>query len=119
MNRIGGTISFKIDGSQFPAKGNFTYNLGRPKREAVIGADGIHGYKEVPQVAYIEGEITDTFDTDVSGILELTDSTILLELANGKSVVLRGAYFAGEGNLETEEGKLAIRFEGIDAEEIK
>lgn len=118
-NRIGGVIFFKVDGVQYPAKGNFSYSLGTPKREAIMGADGFHGYKEMPQVCYIEGEISDTYDLDVNSLLNVTNGTVLLELANGKSIVLRGAYYAGEGKLETEEGKVAIRFEGASAEEVK
>ena len=41
-------------------RGTFTYHLGIPKREAVIGPDRVHGYKEMPQVAYIEGAITES-----------------------------------------------------------
>lgn len=117
-NKVGGLIAFKVDGTQLLAKGNFTYNLGKPKREAVMGADGFHGYKETHQVPYIEGEITIDPDTDVAAILDMVDATVTLDKDDGKSVVLSEAYFAGDGNAETEEGKLAVRFEGARAEEI-
>lgn len=118
-DRVGGIITFKVDGTQYPAKGNFTYNLGTPKRESVMGADGFHGFKETPQIAFIEGEITDTYGTDLATITKLKNATVLLDLPNGKSIVLREAFFAGDGNGETEEGKIAVRFEGASAEEVK
>lgn len=117
--KVAGVITLKIDGKQYPAKGNFTYNLGTPKREAVMGADGFHGFKETPQVAYVEGEITDRMDIDLKSFVETEDATILLQMANGKSVVFRNAYYAGDGNGETEEGKIGIRFEAPSGEEIK
>lgn len=117
--RIGGIIEIKANGEIYDAKGNFTYNLGKNKREAVVGMDRTHGYKEEPQVAMIEGAITDRNDLDVATLLELCDATITLTLANGKVVVLRDAWFAGEGNITTEEGEIEARFEGIDAEEIR
>jgi hypothetical protein len=118
--RVGGIIQFKINGTIYPAKGNFTYNLGKPKREGIVGSDNrVHGFKETPQIPFIEGEITDSYDLDIGGILDITDSTLLLELSNGKSFILRGAFYAGDGNLETEEGKLQIRFEGVEGEEVK
>ena len=40
--RVGGILEVKIDGTLFSAKGEFTYNLGTPKREAVVGADSVH-----------------------------------------------------------------------------
>ena len=117
--RIGGIITFKVDGMQYAAKGNFTCNLGIPKKEAVMGSDGFHGYKEIPQVAFIEGEITDNISVDIKKMIELKDSTILLNQANGKSVVLRNAYYAHEGTWNTDEGNIPVRFEGASAEEMK
>ncbi len=114
--KIGGLVAFKADGTQYLAKGNFTYNLGKPKREAVMGSDGFHGYKETPQVPFIEGEISIDSNTDIASILDTVSGTITLDLANGQSFVLSEGYFAGDGNAETEEGKLAVRFEGKTGE---
>lgn len=49
-NRIGGVISLKVDGDMYFAKGNFTYNIGIPRKEGVVGSDRVHGYKETPQI---------------------------------------------------------------------
>lgn len=116
--RVGGIIEVKIDGAIMSAKGNWTYNIGRPLREAVVGADGVHGYKETPQVAFIEGEITDRDTLSLESLVTLTDATVYLRLANGKLIVLRNAWFAGEGTGNTEEGNIAARFEGMSGEEI-
>lgn len=117
--RVGGIIELKVDGSILSAKGNFTYNLGRPKRDAVVGSDRVHGYKEVPQTCFIEGEITDNAELSLDDLTQLTDATAFLRLANTKVIVLREAWFAGEGTGNTEEGNIGFRLEGIDAEEIK
>ena len=50
-NRRAGIIYVKVDGKQYDAKGAYTYNLGKPKRDAIIGADdGIFfcGYEAPP-----------------------------------------------------------------------
>jgi hypothetical protein len=117
-NRVGGLIELKVDGSILSAKGNFTYNLGRPKREAVVGSDAVHGFKEMPQPCFIEGEITDNARLNLDSLTQLNTATAYLKLANGKVVVLREAWFAGEGTGNTEEGNIAFRLEGISAEEI-
>ena len=117
-NRRAGTIYFKIDGTQHDAKGSFTYNLGAPKREAIVGSDKVHGYKETIQAPYIEGAITDRASLDVAALLVLDGVTVTLEISNGKTIVLRDAWFAGEGNITTEEGEIAVRFEGKSAEEV-
>ena len=118
-NRRGGIIYLKVSGVLYDAKGNFTYNLGVAKREAVVGQDRVHGYKELPQVPFIEGEITDRSNMDVKAMMELNDETVTLELANGKVVALRNAWYAGDGNIGTDEGNVAVRFEGIEAEEVR
>ncbi len=116
--RVGGIISVKVDGAQHRAKGSWTYNLGRPKREAVVGADVVHGYKETPQPAFIEGEITDRRGLDLAALLDTKNATVTLEAANGKVIVLRNAWFAGDGNVQTEEGNIQVRFEGLSADEV-
>lgn len=94
------------------AKGEFTYNLGLPKREAIVGRDGIHGFKETPQVAYVEGSITDRGTLDVAALAKGTGLTITLQLANGKTIVLGNAYFAADGAIKTDEAEIEVRWEG-------
>lgn len=119
QRRVGGIIQVQIQGQVYDAKGSYTYNLGRPIREAVVGADTVHGYKEMPQVAFIEGVITDRQGIDLEQIVTARDVTVTLQLANGKVIVLRDAWFAGEGSATTEEGEIAVRFEGISGEEVR
>jgi hypothetical protein len=116
--RVAGLITLKVGGEIQDAKGDFTYNLGKPLREAVVGKDGVHGYKETPQVAFIEGTITDRLTLDVGALATGKDLTIILELANGKTVSLGQAWFAGNGNVNTGEGEIEVRWEGKEAEEI-
>jgi hypothetical protein len=118
-NRRAGILSVKLDGSVLDVKGNWTYNFGQPKRDAIVGHDTVHGYKELPQVPYVEGTITDRNSLDmVNDILNVTDATLVLELANGKTGVWRNAWYAGEGDITTEEAEVAVRFEAMSAEEV-
>lgn len=118
QNRKGGIIYIKVDGSRLQAKGNFTYNLGVAQRTAIVGADEVHGFSESPQVAFIEGEVTDSADLDLAALAKMEDVTVTLELANGKVIVLRNGWFAGEGTGNTEEANIGVRFEGRSAEEV-
>lgn len=118
MSRRSGFLFVKVNGVTYDAKGDYTYNLGQPKREAIVGPDRVHGYKELPQVPFIEGEITDSSNIDVSAFLNIKDATVTLELANGKVISLSNAWYAGDGNIQTEEANIQVRFEGLRAEEI-
>jgi hypothetical protein len=116
--RVGGIVQLQINGEILSAKGAFTYNLGVDKRDAVIGSDKVHGFKEEPQVPKIEGAITDSDELDLKTLLQFRDGTVTLSCANGKVVVLREGWFAGEGDVSTEEGEIGVLFQGISAEEV-
>jgi hypothetical protein len=116
--RMGGLIFIAVNGEGLQAKGSFTYNIGAPKREAIVGSDKVHGYKELPQVPYIEGEITDHSSLQLSTLFATKDATVTLQLANGKTFVLEQAWYAGDGEASTEEGAIGVRFEGIRGREI-
>jgi hypothetical protein len=118
MARRGGIIFFSVNGQTQLAKGNFTYNLGEPKRDSIVGPDVVHGYKEMPQVPFIEGAITDRGDLDLKAFVNTSNATVAIELANGKMFALRDAWFASEGSGTTEEGEIAVRFEGLSAAEV-
>lgn len=119
QNRIGGIINVKINGILHRAKGSWSYNLGRPKREAVVGADAVHGFKETPQQAFVEGAITDSPELDLQALVEAREANVTLELANGKVVILEKAWYAGEGTVTTEEGEIEVRFEAAAGEEAR
>jgi 23S rRNA U2552 (ribose-2'-O)-methylase RlmE/FtsJ len=119
-NRRAGVIFVKVDGELVDAKGNFTYNLGQPMREAMVGASGIQGFKETPQVSFIEGEITDRRELDMIRLIQGDEQTVTLELNNGKVIVLNNAWFAGDGQGQTEEANITVRWESAEpADEMR
>jgi hypothetical protein len=116
--RRAGTIQLQVNGEIQDAVGSFSYNLGRPKREGMVGSDRPHGYKENPQIPFIEGSIRDRGNLDVGALVSMTNGTVNLLLANGKTIILRDAWFAGEGTASSEEAEIPVRWEGINAEEV-
>jgi len=114
---IGGIIEVRIDGAPVQAKGDFKYAPSFTKKTSVIGSDGTSGFSTQHSIGYIEGEITDHKDMELSGITEIVDATVTLGLANGKMFILRGAAYTGDGSVSTGEGNIAVRFEG-DGEEV-
>lgn len=116
--RRAGLIQVQVNGEVQDAKGSFSYNLGRPKREAISGSDRVHGFKEMPQVPFIEGAITDRGNLDLAALVTGSNQTVNLTLGNGKMIVLSDAWFAGEGTGTSEEGEIAVRWEGGSAEEV-
>lgn len=120
MNRrVGGLLFLKVDSELFQAKGEFTYNINPVKRESVVGQDKVHGFKEEPKAIYVEGSITDSDELDLEGFMAIRDATLTLELANGKVIQLREAFYAADGDVTTGEGEIQVRFEAISGREIR
>jgi hypothetical protein len=117
-NRRAGLLSIKLNGEVLDAVGNFDYSLGTPKREAIVGADRVHGFKETQQVPYVEGEITDRSGLDLRALFSTEAATVTLELGSGKTFLLREAWYAGDAKVSSETGAVAVRFEGLSGEEI-
>jgi hypothetical protein len=122
--RRGGIIQIIADGQMLDAKGHFTCNLGGLKRTAILGSNGqVHGFKEETIVPFLEGTITDrgtlqATSLSLAALAASDDITVTLKLANGKVVVLGNAWFAGEPEVNTEEGEIKVRWEGKVAKEV-
>lgn len=119
MATVGGTIYVRIGGEQQWAAGDWEYTLGLRKREPVMLTDRLAGYAETPQTAMLKGTVIDHDGLDVAALLRLTDATITLDLANGKSVVFTQATQTGEGTIKANSGEIAVEFTAVSAEEVR
>ncbi|MBU1610336.1 MAG: phage tail tube protein [Proteobacteria bacterium] len=112
-NRQAGVFFVKINGEVVSAKGEFTFGGDNSKREGMVDESGtVVGYKETPQLPFIEGAIFDLSSTDSDAIKALDGCTVSVQLANGKTKALSDAWYAHDGNQSTGEGTLPVRFEG-------
>jgi hypothetical protein len=118
MSLVAGTAFFTIDGVQFSLRGTLNIKLGAIKREAVMGLDQLHGFKEVPEASYIECELTDLPQVDWNVIEKATGVTIQTSLINGKVAMLPNASQVLPIELNADDGKLKVRFEGPKGEWI-
>lgn len=123
MKRRAGIIQLTVNGARYDAKGNFEYNLGLPVRETIVGSDGVHGFMEKPQPAFVAGEITDSSSLSLEALVSIESATVVLQLAVGpngpaKAIVLSDAAFIGEGTGNSEEGNIEVRFEAGSGKEI-
>ena len=117
-SRIAGVINLAVNGTSYMLAGDFTYDIGGYKREMMSGPDGVHGYKETVKIPFIEGDLRDTSAVDLATLTNLTDATVVLTLANGKTISLYNAVFTGDGVGATGEATIKARFEGLSATEI-
>lgn len=115
-NLIGGTVSFRRGSTKYASAGNFSYNHGGPKRDSVFDGNDTIGYRESPQESMIEGELTVTSSVDTAEFINLDGETITLTLESGTIVVLRDAWFAGDGTINLNEARFPVKFVGKSLE---
>jgi len=115
---LAGTVFLKADGQEFQLRAQLTINPGKVTREGVAGQDGVHGYTEAPMVPYISGTLTDSAQLSTEQLEAITDATVTAELINGKTYVLRNAWYTGTQDINTEDGSMPFRFEGLACEEV-
>ena len=116
--RIAGIAFLKVDGNLYPLRGNFTVSPSALERAGIAGQDYVHGYSELPRVPYIEGDVSLDPALSMDAVEAATNVTVTAELANDKVYVLREAWCRSALELNTREGQVRVRFEGISCDEI-
>jgi len=117
-NMLAGTAYVTINGKNYALVGELAYRPSQGNRETMTGMDGVHGFKETPAPGMIKGTFRDQGTVSVQDLAEAADVTVVAELANGKTIIGRNLWRAGEPvEVDTEEAKFTIQWEGADVRE--
>jgi len=116
-NLIAGTAQVTVDGTTYQLEGSLKYSPSTVKREAMIGKDGFHGWKETPVTGWISMSIRDAGDLTVAAFNAMRNSTVVASLANGKTVVGRNMGTTDAQEVDTEDAKFEVKFEGPQVSE--
>lgn len=117
-NMIAGTAYLTIDGRQVQLVGEFGYRPTQLTVETLKGMDGIHGAKGTPEPGMIKATLRDNGAISVQDLGNATDVTVVAVLANGKTIVGRNMWRAGEPlEVNAEEATFSIQWEGADVVE--
>ena len=118
VNRIGGILSLRVDGNQYEARGSFQVTPSSVKRTGVAGQDSVHGYIEEPVVPQIKGNISIGHLLSIDVLDEITDATVQIQLANGRTYVLSNAWAVAGSVIDAHDGQVDVTFEGLTCVEI-
>lgn len=118
-NRLAGVASVTIDGQAYSIAGEGTYRPSGSSRQSLTGQDGYHGYSEMPQPGRISWQGRDSGAVNIAALNEATDATVVLSLANGKTIIGRNMVRVGEQAIEvnTTDATFTVEFEGPDVSE--
>ena len=116
--RIAGIISVKVDGRPYQAAGPWTFSVASTSRESVLGASDVAGFKETPVAPFAEGALIADRATSLETLQAIEDATISIEAPGGRLVTIRNAWFVDRAELDTGEGQIKVRFEGLSGDEV-
>ena len=94
-----------------------TYNANQIKRETQTGQNGVHGFSAMPVAPSISFTVRDAGNLSQQSFNQMTSSTVVIQLANGKTVYGDGMWTTEVAEVNTTEGTFKVTFEGITVTE--
>lgn len=116
-NRLAGTAYVTVDGLTIMVAGQFKYSPTLIKRETLTGMDGVHGYKETFKAPSISCQVRDSGGTSVTDFNDQTNVTIVVELANGKTIIGSNMWTVDTQEVDSEEATFDVKWEGGSVQE--
>lgn len=117
-NLLAGTARITANGVTYMLVGDLSYSPSSVKRETKSGQDGVHGYSEMPIPGKIGGTLRDTGSLTVADLNAMADATVVLDLANGKTIIGRNMWTVDSQEVKTAEGTFEVAFEGPSVTEV-
>lgn len=111
-NLLAGTAQITVDGTSYMLEGAVKYNASSTRRETLMGMDGYHGVKETPIPGSISFTGRDSGGLVVANFNHMRNVTVVLQLANGKTVVGRNMACVDAQEVDSTEATFNLKFEG-------
>lgn len=112
-NRLAGIAYLSVDGQKYMLSGDLAYSTASVSRGSLSGDDEVHGYSEKPRPPFISGTLRDAGNLTLQSFNDMTNATITLELANGKTVIGRNMWTVEAQEVKTTEGTFEVKWEGF------
>ena len=115
---IGGVAQLRIGNTVLLFREALKHNFQKYESKGVTGRDAMfHGRTMQPKTPYVEGEFTKPPGLTTAAI-EALSGDLVAAMFDGGTLVLRDAFVAGEIEIDDDEGKMKLRFEGASGEEL-
>src|SRR5260363_91825 len=116
-NRMAGMAYLHVDGKSYLLSGDLSYNVSSVSREALLGMDGVHGYKETPQAGVISATLRDAGGLTVADFNAMTNVAVTVERANGNTAVGPNPWTVETPATKAAEGTFEVKWESPFVEE--
>ncbi|WP_317201484.1 phage tail tube protein [Janthinobacterium sp.] len=116
-NRLAGVAYLSVDGQSYMLAGEVSYSVSRVKRTTLSGPSGVQGYSEEPIPGSISGSFRDAGGLTVAKFNAMTNNTVTVELANGKTIIGRNMWTVDSQEVKSGEATFDVKWEGPTVEE--
>ncbi len=106
-----------INGDAWDVVSDLVWQPTMVQRETLKGQTAVEGYSEMPMQGMIGAKLRDRPDASVQALNGLTNATIVVTQANGKTISGAGMWNTELGEVNTQEGSFSIKFEGANVTE--
>lgn len=115
---LAGVLTITIDGTPYNIVGEGAYRLSANHRETLKGQDTVHGFSESVMEGKISFKGRDSSRISITDVNNLTNSTVVFALANGKTIIGRNMWRTGDPiEVATEDASFSVEFDGPDVSE--
>lgn len=115
--RLAGIAFLTVDGVNYMLQGDLEYQVSRVSRDTLVGQDKVHGFSEKPVAGHISGTLRDSAGLSLADINAMTNVTVIIELANGKTVIGRNMWAVDVQAVKTMEATFEVKWESESVEE--
>ncbi|VVE12937.1 phage tail protein [Pandoraea capi] len=116
-NRLAGTASLTVDGTNYLLVGDFEYNPSSVTRETLSGQDGVHGFSEKPRPGTISASLRDAGNLTVADLNAMDNVTVVTQLANGKTIIGRNMWTVEDQTAKSTDATIEVKWEGPQVSE--
>lgn len=109
---LAGIAYLSIDGTPYQVAGGAKYDVSTVSREGLVGMDGPHGFKETPKFGSISVSLRDSGGLSVAALNAMTSVTVVLQLANGKTIMGGACFTADAQEVDAAEATLEVKWLG-------
>jgi hypothetical protein len=115
---LAGIAFLSVDGTPFNVVGNAKYSVASVTREGLVGIDRPHGFKESPRFGSISASLRDSGGLTVQQLNDMTNVTVVLQLANGKNVMASNAFTSEAQEVDAVDATIEVTWQAEQVTEI-
>jgi len=108
----GGIAFATINGEAVDVASDLAYDATHRTREDVVGQSGVQGYSEAFKPGKISMKIRDARYLSQAAFMDLTNASVVCQLANGKTVSGDGMWCSECSEVASTDGTFSVTFSG-------